>query len=99
MREALEATGGEIKAAAESINMPTSRFYRRLSEFDIRVVHGKPNHQARPKRRDITKAIEKLKTRLVREALKTANGDLTRAARSLGIGRSTLYRVRKATTL
>jgi DNA-binding NtrC family response regulator len=96
MREALEASGGDINAAAESINMVRSTFYRRMEEFGMSVVPGKPGasrgRKRKDQRRDIAAAVEKLRVKLTREALAAAGGNRKAAAERLGVSRSTFHR-------
>lgn len=98
MREALAAADGDVVVAAASINMNRSLFYRRLKEFGMQAVRGRSPDQPEttPRHRDIVAAVDTLRRRMVDEALRAADGDVTRAAQALGVSRSTLYRMREA---
>lgn len=93
IERALKATGGELSAAAEMLNMSRSTFYRRLIPLKIkrpRVMDAR----ARP-RQWIDESVAELEAQLIRKALRQTGGDVVAASGLLRIERCQVYRKMK----
>lgn len=88
----LEASGYHVVTAAGTLHMPRSTLYPRLLKYKrTRVSEG----VACLRDNILLPTMDELRRELKRLHLKAANGSLVKAAKSLGIGRTTMYRHRQ----
>jgi DNA-binding NtrC family response regulator len=90
--QALASTRGNVKEAAELLNVDRGWMYRRLHQFDVNGPrYGSRAPRCRRVRRDLPAAVHRLKAVRLRSAFEVT-GEVKQTALLLGIERGTAHR-------